>query len=537
VVEYVEEEGQHGEWWWDDGHGRNPTPHRPLLTDVVRGIESGEIHALIVYKQDRLVRDSGVADALNKLCREHGVRFISRGRDTEIDTARGLYQVAVDSAAARQWRDQISEDIIRDHDYKFRHQMFTRNPSCFGFRSRGKDSQAVRPVYEELRIVIRIYQMFLGIGQSALGPYQIARIFEKEGVVISTGSKGHKAANPKKVHGTSIKQILANPMYAGRWVHNGEIAFFPRLLVQPENGEGEAKTVIPEDWYQATQSKLEERPKVARSASGDDRLLSGLVVCSQCGRQMHVNSKNLKDGGKTLRWFCFHRTGTHATCHGENYATVVVEELDEWAKDCLAPYLAAEVASMEDEVRGDQADGDLRALEGKLDKLKMLETTKLKSVLDVLDPDQFAALAQELRSDRQELERKIHEVRGVLASREERAVGDLASATLETLQGALKRFVQWISVSRSGVTVLTSMGTYVGADFQERDMSLYGSTENRRRLLPPTLVSVANCPSWISSPEEFVEGRRHALGVSARRLTDEQILPGVWMDNGESDVA
>ena len=129
----------------------------------MRDIIAGEIQAVIVYKPDRLVRDSGIADALHKLFRQYNVRFICQGRDQEIDSARGLYQATIDSAAARQWRDTISEEVRRDHDYKFKLRMFTRNPSCFGFRSAGRESQAVVPVYEEIGLVERIFRMFLGI--------------------------------------------------------------------------------------------------------------------------------------------------------------------------------------------------------------------------------------------------------------------------------------------------------------------------------------------------------------------------------------
>jgi len=537
TVNFEEAEGQKADWWYDDG--RSLGPHRPELTKLVNAIRNGQIQAIIVYKQCRIVRDSGISDALNKLCREFGTRFICRGRDTEVDTARGLYQVAVDSAGARQWRDQISEDIIRDHAYKFRMRMFTRNPACFGWRSCGIDTQAAKPVMAEIEIIRRTYRMFLGIGAQPLGPYQIANIFEKEGLKIITGSKGHTSKNNKKVYGSAIRQILENPMHAGYWVHNGEMAAYDRLLIPSADETGELTTVIPEEWYYAAQAKLASIPATGRKASGDKRLLSGIVVCASCGRPMHVNSKNLKLGGKTTRWFCKYRIGAARDCWGETYATIVEGELDRWVLDELAPYLANELCAIDNEGDGNALRDELAKLKRKITELKEVETKKLRSALMALDEDQIAALAQELRSERQDTERRIMDVQRTLGLQESSlgAYDDLSSKDPAVLKTAVRRLLNWIAISEQGVTVLTSAGSYIGASFVEKDRTQYSSTENRRSILPPTAVSVALSPSWIGDPVRFIAGRRDAIGKGADKKTDDDLLPGVWADRIEEDDA
>lgn len=537
VVIFAETEGSKGDWGWSDP--RFSEPHRPELTKLVDAIKKGEIQAILVYKQDRIVRDSGVADALNKLFRQYGTRFISRGRDTEVDTARGLYQVAVDSANARQWRDQISEDIIRDHGYKFRRRMFTRNPACFGWRSCGIDSQAAKPEMAEIEIVRRIYRMYLGIGVPPLGPYQIANVLEKEGVKVITGSKGHPSKNKKRVFGSAIRQILENPMMAGFWVHNGEMAAYDRLLIPSEDGTGEPTSAIPEEWYYAAQAKLASTPATGRKASGDKRLLSGIVVCASCGRPMHMNSKSLKLGGRTNRWFCKYRVGAARDCWGETYATIVEGELDSWVLNELAPYLASELCAIDNEGDGNALRDELAKLKRKISELKEIETKKLRSALMALDEDQIAALALELRSERQDTERRIMEVQRSLGLQESSlgSYDDLSSKDPAVLKTAVRRLLNWIAVSDRGVTVLTSAGSYIGASFVEKDRTKYSSSENRRTILPPTVVSVAMSPSWIGDPVRFAAGRRDAIGKTAAKKTDDDLLPGVWADRKQEDDA
>ena len=138
------------------------------------GIESGKIDVVMSVALDRLYRDAGVCDALMKSVRAKGMRFIADSRDMDIDSATGLYQAKVEAANNRKWRDSISEDICRDHDFKAAMGMFTRNPSCLGYRSKGKGSQAVEVIWEEIELVNRIFRLFIA-GEGDMGPMGIKR--------------------------------------------------------------------------------------------------------------------------------------------------------------------------------------------------------------------------------------------------------------------------------------------------------------------------------------------------------------------------
>lgn len=536
---YLEEEGEKGEWWWDDHCGRNPEPYRAELTRLVDDIQKGKIQAVLVYKADRIIRDSGVSDGLAKLFRTYGVRFIANGRDTEISTARGMYQFAVDAAAARQWRDQISEDIIDDHAYKFERRMLTRNPSCFGFRSCGRESRALRPIYAELEIVRRIYRMFLGVDQAPLGPYQIARILMQEGVIISTGSKGHEVKDPKRVHGGSIRQILKNPMYAGLWQHNGEMAHYDQLLIVPEDGQGEPTTAIPEEWYYQAAAKFSSGQHLGTKGATDKRPLAGLVVCGSCGRPCHVNIKRLASGGRTERWICPHRTGPCRDCWGESYRSLVVDELNAWVASHLAPYLASELQALAGESSSASLNNQILKLERELGEMKEVETKRLKMALTALDEEQFAALAQELRFTRQEIEQKLMQAKRLLALQNQSSAAneEILSSDPAKFKAALRRHVRWIAITNSGVTCLTSLGTYLGAEFIERDRSVYGTPANRRTIGAPTSVSTASCLGWIGDPRSFLAGRRESLGAAASRCTDDELLPGGSVNADQEDNA
>ena len=540
VIEIAEPEGDKGHWWFDDHEGRNPQPYRSGLTKAVDLIRSGEAQAIVVYKISRIVRDNGVHDAIAKLCREHGVRLISGGRDQELDTAKGLCDSAIDAARAREWRDSISEDVLRDKDYKFQKLLFTKDPSCYGMRSKGRGTQAVEFVHEELGVVRQVFDWYVGRGGPRLGTHQIAQRLMELGIPLSVGARGHKAKDPSVVLSTQVTNLLQNPQYAAMWEMGGkriagrrvrgELKHFPRLLVPPRDGVGEpAPCVDPEIWWEA-QRLLDSRPRAGAKAAGSERILAGLVVCGACGRNMHLQPKTLEGGAKTWRWHCSHRSkGRTRTCFGSSTASITMDELDDWAREYLAPMVAADLEELRRERESGPLAREAKELEAALATAREAETIALRRAL-TLDEGQFAALSRSLREEREGLERRLREARELLGDGGSLAAYDpetLPTAASADLKEALRRMVRWVALTAEGVVVLTAGGWLMAARYRERDLTVYGTAENRRSVLPPELEDYQTCGEWFADPASFVAGRRWALGACGDRLSAAELLPEV----------
>ena len=317
-------------------------------------------------------------------------------------------------------------------------------------------------------------------------------------------------------------------MYVAMWHHNGERRFCDRLLIDSADGSGEKTTVIPDDWYHQAQAKLAGVAPCGRKAATSKRLLAGLVVCGACGRICHPLTKNLKGGAKLHRWICPYRYGATKCCYGTSYLTIVADELDSWVIEHLVPFLSYELNAMKDEGEGLELAVKKKSLELKISDAKTKEMQTLKSLLGVLDNDQFLNLAQSLLADRQEIERQLIAVNSQLAHQHFAFFNpnDLLGQDPVLIKEALKRFIQWIALTDKGITVLTSFGTYFGARFKEKDTTVYSDTSNRRSILPPDCLSTAECLSWIAEPATFILGRREARGRNAEAKLDQDLLPG-----------
>lgn len=559
---YSEEEGQKGDWYWNDGTDHFPKPFRPELTRMMTDIEAGKIEAVLVWRSDRLYRDNGVCDAIMQVLRRKKIRFICGVRDMDVNTASGLFQASVEAANNRRWRDQISEDVRRDQQFKAELGMFSRNPSCLGFRSKGKGTQEATPIWEEISLVSRVFHLFVtgedlvtGEVPGPLGTNGIASYLMDRRVHWPKGQKGHKIKQPDVIHESHIRIVLQNCMYVGRWRHNRREYECEKLLVPVRDSTGniipgmKPETVVPFSLYEAAQEKLARRQRPGKRSLTSEHLLTGLAVCARCGRplQVHFSAyKSSKSGAARApraNFQCNHKRGERP-CPPGTIVRLQEPVLDAWVVSELAPLLACEVEAMRASAGRDVDVQSLAELERQVKEARGRETKKLMALMDVLDTEQFSDVAAQLRTEREALERRMTEVSQRLTNAErvlpDLGVEQLTAMPKSALKDALSRAVQWIALGKTGITVLTTWGTYIGADYRRYNRANPAEVANTFYLCPPTPAASLLSLFTLPDPAEFVRGRRDALGKKTNRLTDDELLPGAFSDecednNGQED--
>jgi site-specific DNA recombinase len=84
---------------------------RPAMREMLALVESGQIANVVVWKWDRLTRDTGDGSLLTKLFVEHGVKLFSVGEgELVMDSAAGRMQIGVHGVFAQFYRDSIIEN-------------------------------------------------------------------------------------------------------------------------------------------------------------------------------------------------------------------------------------------------------------------------------------------------------------------------------------------------------------------------------------------------------------------------------------------
>lgn len=145
----------------------------------------------------------------------------------------------------------------------------------------------------------RIYSMFMRGGTS----YSIAKTLTDEGIPTPTGKE--------KWRGTTIESILTNEKYRGsarlqkkftvdfltkkQKVNEGEV---PQYYI----AESHEAIIDPVEW-DAVQDEFERRKEIGRTYSGKS-VLSGKIVCGDCGARYGSKVWHSRDKYRSVVWQC-----------------------------------------------------------------------------------------------------------------------------------------------------------------------------------------------------------------------------------------
>ncbi|MEI6916290.1 MAG: recombinase family protein, partial [Armatimonadota bacterium] len=475
---YREKDGTKGDHYWEDPEGRNPPPYRPALTELMADIASNKIDTVIAWRSDRIVRDLGVTHALIEFYKKYPFQLICAHREYDLTTSSDCFAFGMEACNNERWKSQIREDVKRSARCLASAGQFSRNPSCYGFRSKGRGTHEAEPRWAEIDMVNRIFGLFC-VGEGDRGPMGvqgIANLLMREGISLSVGARNQECKTPERVFTSQITTILKNCMYVALWRHRGEEYPCSRLLVTREP-DGKKETAVPVALYEAAQEKFKLLDNRSKRSHSSEHMLTGIVICAYCGRPLHVHFEaKPKDlaGNPTWtprRWFTCNNRKPPDYCKPYGLKWVQEQVVDDWVVEQLGPLLAENMRATRAATSRDADMQKLAALQRQMEDVQRRETKKLLSLADVLDKEQFASMALELRAERESLARRIKDLKAKVA----RTDSDLPEVPLEHLRNldksavkdALRRVVQWIAIGSEGVTVLTSWGTYMAATFRE----------------------------------------------------------------------
>lgn len=324
--------------------------NRPMLDELLDMVEAGEVDVVLVYKIDRLSRDTGDTLTLLKFFSEHGVELHTAAGPIE-DTPEGELLVTLLAAVGKFERRNIAERSRRGKKKHSQSGRVLAGGAPYGYRyikGHGKfeidDSEAPH--------VKKIYHWYVHEG---LSMNQIARRLYDEGVP-SRGSNSSKSPNPRRVwHAEQVRSILRGEAYTGVW-HWGKrkqvVAQNPRKprptmkhSSQPDKAEKTSHVLHdPSEWIQVkipaiisrelweqAQVRVKQNQERAGRNCKREYLLRGVVKCGECGRKMTGITLTAGSGRVTLVYRCSGRKDTRAVgvprCNSKN---ITASKLEEW---------------------------------------------------------------------------------------------------------------------------------------------------------------------------------------------------------------
>ncbi len=264
---------------------------RPGYEELLRLIESGDIHTVISWHTDRMHRR--LRDLLDYLdaVEKAGVKTVTvKAGDIDLSTSQGIMLAQVSGAIAEGYVRTNTEKLQRAKLQAAVNGEFRGGQRPFGFEPRRK---AIR---ESEAKVIREMASRITAGES----YRT--------VAIDLNRRGIRTQHGKKWGSINVRNVLVRPINAGLDEHKGIIR------------KAKSPAILTDDEWAALQAAIE----LSRTRSGHPgrfrkHLLNGLLFCGICGAKLMHKSKQQRDGSYRAAAACGRtdsQTGEQVGCGG-----------------------------------------------------------------------------------------------------------------------------------------------------------------------------------------------------------------------------
>ena len=207
----------------------------------------------------------------------------------------------------------------------------------------------------------------------------------------------------------SLHSILTNERYIGTYFWNRRrVKMFNQWAGGAPNPkavriEGSIPAIIDETTWERVQERLSDNKRNARNKAKQTYLLSGLIVCEECGAAYVGHTATNKKGYQTRSYVCGNKYRTR-TCKAKN---INADEIETFVVQQLKVYLLQADFEKEAQYIADQVNGstpDLRTERSELASINAQLNNGLKAILNGMDIPELRDEMDKLRVRKSELE-------------------------------------------------------------------------------------------------------------------------------------
>ena len=425
----------------DDGIS-GVTMDRPGFVDMIQQLEQGKAAAVFVKDLSRLGRNYiEVGRLTEEFFPDHDIRLVAVSDN--IDTAEGENELAPIRNLFNEW---YARDISKKRRISNKIKGNAGEPMGqppYGYIKDPNDPKHWIVDDEAAQVVRRVYSMTL----EGFGTEQIATQLEKDGVLtpraywltkgIKRPGKG-KQQPPTKWNSSTITKILSLQEYCGDILnfktYSKSYKNKKRIDNDRENWvvfQDVHEAIIERAVYEQVQQKRGKIRK-RRTNNGEHNMFSGLLVCADCGSNLHFH---FNQGNPEIKYFnCSNYKGNRGTCTSTHYVRVdflkevvlgEIRRLTKFASLYEDEFVKAVIGHSQ---QAEQTDRKLKEKEVKtllardeeLDGL--FERIYEDNVSGKLSDDRFAKMSRRYEDEQKELAEKIKKLRSEIEKQSSRSM-------------------------------------------------------------------------------------------------------------------
>ena len=425
----------------DDGIS-GVTMDRPGFVEMICQLEQGKAAAVFVKDLSRLGRNYiEVGRLTEEFFPNHDIRLVAVSDN--IDTAEGENELAPIRNLFNEW---YARDISKKRRISNKIKGNAGEPMGqppYGYIKDPNDPKHWIVDDEAAQVVRRVYSMTL----EGFGTEQIAAQLEKDGVLtpraywltkgIKRPGKG-KQQPPTKWNSSTITKILSLQEYCGDILnfktYSKSYKNKKRIDNDRENWvvfQDVHEAIIERAVYEQVQQKRGKIRK-RRTNNGEHNMFSGLLVCADCGSNLHFH---FNQGNPEIKYFnCSNYKGNRGTCTSTHYVRVdfleevvlgEIRRLTKFASLYEDEFVKAVIGHSQKVEQTDRKlkEKELRTLLARDEELDgLFERIYEDNVSGKLSDDRFAKMSRRYEDEQKELSEKIKKLRSEIEKQSSRSM-------------------------------------------------------------------------------------------------------------------
>ena len=425
----------------DDGIS-GVTMDRPGFVEMICQLEQGKAAAVFVKDLSRLGRNYiEVGRLTEEFFPNHDIRLVAVSDN--IDTAEGENELAPIRNLFNEW---YARDISKKRRISNKIKGNAGEPMGqppYGYIKDPNDPKHWIVDDEAAQVVRRVYSMTL----EGFGTEQIAAQLEKDDVLtpraywltkgIKRPGKG-KQQPPTKWNSSTITKILSLQEYCGDILnfktYSKSYKNKKRIDNDRENWvvfQDVHEAIIERAVYEQVQQKRGKIRK-RRTNNGEHNMFSGLLVCADCGSNLHFH---FNQGNPEIKYFnCSNYKGNRGTCTSTHYVRVdfleevvlgEIRRLTKFASLYEDKFVKAVIGHSQQAEQTDRKlkEKELKTLLARDEELDgLFERIYEDNVSGKLSDDRFAKMSRRYEDEQKELSEKIKKLRSEIEKQSSRSM-------------------------------------------------------------------------------------------------------------------
>ncbi|MCD8858311.1 recombinase family protein [Staphylococcus gallinarum] len=364
--------------------------NRPELQRMLNDAKNGKLDCVMVYKTNRLARNTSDLLTIVEELHRQNVEFFSLSERMEVKNSTGKLMLQILASFSEFERNTILENIYNGQHQRALEGYYQGNLPL-GYNNIPDNKKELMINQHEANIVKYIFESYA----KGHGYRKIANALNHKGYVTKKG-------NPFSI--SAVTYILSNPFYIGKiqfakykdWNDKRRKG----LNDKPVIAEGKHTPIISQslwDKVQARKKQVSEKPQVHGKGTN---ILTGLISCPQCSASMSASTtvNTLKDGTKKrIRYYScsnFRNKGSKVCSANSVRADViekyVMDQILEIVKSDKVLKQVVERVNQENHVDVAALNHDIAYKQQQFDEIN----TKLKNLIQTIEdnPDLTSAL-------------------------------------------------------------------------------------------------------------------------------------------------